>query len=82
MDLMGENDLKAKIVDSVIHKLYQFVYLIWDLSLFFLKRELTRNLYIRVVMRFKMTNTRLSETVNSVCDICKVLFVYLKCSVT
>lgn len=29
-------------------------------------------------MRFKITYVRVSETVNSACDICKVLFVCLK----
>lgn len=76
MDLMGENVLKAKIVNSVIHKLYHFVYLIWNLSPFFPKRELTHNLYFRVVMRFKITYMRLSETVNSVTYIKYYLYIW------
>lgn len=50
MDLKGEDvGLKAKAVDTAIHKLYiTLANLIWDLSLFFHKMELALDLYHEV----------------------------------
>lgn len=46
MDLKAEDvGLKVKTVDTAIHKLYRFSYLIWNISLFFHKTELALDPY-------------------------------------
>lgn len=45
MDLKGDVGLKVKTVDTDIHKLYHFGYLIWNISFFFHKMQLALDLY-------------------------------------
>lgn len=52
MDLRGEDSLRQKLWTQLLTS-YITGYLIGDSSLFFLKMELTLNLYLGVVIRFK-----------------------------